>query len=523
MTHEEKTKYDATRKFFEKSHLCTVQKNSNTRIDLTTEQLTFLLTEGMFERASTSALGLGMHIFTNPEVMKKRYRLIVHTIDINDQTPDDAESTAETKVLFTPLNQSITNGLNNWYTWTNDIKSYYQHFKLDPTARPYFAFDSALGPLQLTSIATGQRQCVALAQIASQTIMRHAVETSMVRDAIHETYIDNFKVHHEQMQPVHDIATAFHTACDQAGLSLNDELESAIQTMQAKSPYDYRGLTFTPGKRAILAEKTQRKLLLAEEMLTNVDQWTLRDTQEVFGLCVYAAMALNMATAPYYYVYKLFRRRQREHNETSPTAGRVPARLWPSVIPVWHQWTQDLRLGERKPRQAVKDITVVTDASLMGYGGYVFEPGKHMQVVSGTWFSERNQSIMELEARALFITLSETIRQGSTVTVIVDNTSVKGALAKGRSKNFRLNELINSIATGWCITEIHYIKSELNPADGLSRGKSPLHQLCVSSRLNKFWELGQGMAGRSEAVEIPPNYFVPITASNEVNDCRIVE
>ena len=100
-----------------------------------------------------------LHIFLVPEHHKQRFRLIVHTVDINNHTSD-----YEASVTFQQLDTMIEEHLcDDGHVFTNDATAYYQ-IPLDEEAQSFYNFEFGGRMLTITSIPTGQRQCVDLAQ-----------------------------------------------------------------------------------------------------------------------------------------------------------------------------------------------------------------------------------------------------------------------------------------------------------------------------------------------------------------------
>jgi hypothetical protein len=90
--------------YFQEPFLSTVQRTEPSMIDLTPPQIQFLIGKKLFAPAdaSVSTSALRMHIFLVPEVMKRRCRLIVHTVDVNNATEDPGGDTN-----FVPLQDMI--------------------------------------------------------------------------------------------------------------------------------------------------------------------------------------------------------------------------------------------------------------------------------------------------------------------------------------------------------------------------------------------------------------------------------
>lgn len=451
-TQQEYAKWTA---YFQRPFLQTVACTFTTEVSLSKQQLQFLLEVGLLRHCPQTFLdnALGMKIFTVVEWAKKRLRLIVHTVDINNCTE------VTDGPPFEPLQTMIEDGLRTSLeqVWTQDIAAYYHQFPLEPDAQPFYSFMTELGPLCLTTIATGQRQCVPRAQLAAQAIATKAQLPG-------RPYIDNFR----SLSPkFHETAVSFHTICTVLNVTLNATLEETLQAIG--KPYEFRGVLFQEGT-AHLAPKTKMKLMTAHKALQFAQQWTLHDVQSVFGLCIYATSILRSPTSSLYHIFKFVRRRCNQI-----TDANALAHMWPSIVQPWRLWIEQLcsHPGRTIFPPGLPEYTVVSDASRTGYGGYAFMNGS-MSAVGGKWHLwTQRMPICELEALALKITLERLVPLGASVTCRIDNMSVKGALEKGRSRSFWLNQHIAELTQKWHIKEVQYVRSADNIADPISRGELP--------------------------------------------------
>ena len=92
------------------------------------------------------------------------------------------------------------------------------------------------------------------------------------------------------------------------------------------------------------------------------------------------------------------------------------------------------------------------------------------KAASGAWPAENTLfPIYELEAEALLRGLEALVPKGSSVHVLIDNTTVFHSLQKKRSSVFHLNKRIQASRTQWTFLSITWIPSARNAADYLSR------------------------------------------------------
>ena len=139
-------------------------------------------------------------------------------------------------------------------------------------------------------------------------------------------------------------------------------------------------------------------------------------------------------------------------------------------------WTSFMNLGEQTKGLATEEV----DALPSKYKETIAEivnRAKWVTVVATTWqFQEDNINLLEAQAVLLAIRWLVETRQviGHRQCLLVDNSAVLGALIKGRSSVKRMNHLCRRIAALLLGAGIMpywvWVPSELNPADGPSRG-----------------------------------------------------
>ena len=117
--------YTTIRKYLSEEFLRTVPISGPSTIELTKSQVRYLLQVGLFAHMPAgTALGPRMRIFLVAEPEKERYRLIVHTVDINLYAQEPGW-----EIEFLPLQEMISTVLRDApIVFLNDIKScYHQH------------------------------------------------------------------------------------------------------------------------------------------------------------------------------------------------------------------------------------------------------------------------------------------------------------------------------------------------------------------------------------------------------------
>jgi hypothetical protein len=224
---------------------------------------------------------------------------------------------------------------------------------------------------------------------------------------------------------------------------------------------------------------------LAKLPTTINDTMSFRDAEVLVGRLVHAAGMLRLPLFRYYAAMKWFRRRANSVN-----CGRsyldeqliVP----PSARCALQEWLTRARVTTYVPvvRSEQKwPAVLISDASLVGWGAILITPGQQVHVVGGRWQHQyESHQINYLEAAAVrnaLVMLFDTLSEGSfaELQIVVDNTSVQGALARGSSPSQTMADILLEVATMLEVLSIpvsvEYIASKMNPADPISRGQRP--------------------------------------------------
>ncbi|MCX6882202.1 MAG: hypothetical protein NTV12_06830, partial [Verrucomicrobia bacterium] len=210
--------------------------------------------------------------------------------------------------------------------------------------------------------------------------------------------------------------------------------------------------------------------------------------------CVFAARVLKIPLCGYYNVLKFIRRRGSAF-ANDELKLQDPADVWPSINKLWHDLVQ--RLQKNRPIQHGKShpehepITIVSDASITGYGAALFYRGR-VYTTAGKWPHDRFicDDINELEMRAVEEAttafkdiIHDIIHQSEiapSVVILVDNSSTMHVLRKGHAREFAFNEATSRVLSGLAgLGDVFcgWISTHINPVDPLSRGLPPPENL----------------------------------------------
>lgn len=382
-------------------------------------------------------------------------------MDINDFTCRYSAT-----VGFSDIRKVVTTHVNNdpVFVWTNDLAAFYHQIPLDHSVRCFFVFPFANKHYRLTTIATGQRHSVQLAQCLCLLLARLTTGQSTVDVTTDyllgniDVYIDDFMFASTEMRTAVSTAQRFCDLCDEFKVSRN--LSSSVAT-----DFQDRGVDFFVDNGQVaarVAPKTIRKL--EEALHSDPHTWSIERMQNVFGLLIYCSNIYRLPTNKYYYVFKFVRRRSRV--TLQPLA---PANVWECTFPLWSAWLNTALRATRRRDSDSPPYIIVADASTNGWGAIVFHPNGSVTPVAGRWTSHMQyRHINVKETFAVVFAIRAIVPPASFVHITVDNTCALHCLRKQRSRNFDIN-LATQILNDYHIVEVCYIQSEENPADGLSR------------------------------------------------------
>ncbi|KAK7200013.1 Reverse transcriptase-like [Novymonas esmeraldas] len=197
---------------------------------------------------------------------------------------------------------------------------------------------------------------------------------------------------------------------------------------------------------------------------------------EVFASrAIFGAAILGIRLFRYYMFLKFVRRKLSALNRGA-TSPSTRAQMTPYVERFADDLLQVLRRNEARsvPRRGVEpSATLVTDASLQGWGAVLFMDAGPVLIAGARW-PETPGMIMQAEARAVRLgLLAFRTHIPRRLRILIDNTSVLGAVRRGISKSgalaVELQEVDHVLREGGVEAEYRYIRSENNVADWPSR------------------------------------------------------
>ncbi len=419
-----------------------------------------LLRAELIREVGHDELPLGTALaFSVPEHHKGRRRFILW--------PRAANSIPLPSKISLPNVETIVSRVKRPAATQIDIAAFYQHFKLHPSRQLQFCFSAGGRVFCPLTVATGQSHAVGVAQLTaeglSSNVERSGVEAEHADGVDVDTYIDNIRVAGDSKCAA-DAMGKILAKANALGILINSTNNpSDPNTPPIECEYTFLGVEFDHRRRRIrLGEKTKNKILHAAASLKQ--GLTHEEAEAIFGLCVWASATLRIATYRFYYVYKYMRRRG---------GGGTKLKVWPSVLPAWQKWAAHL---SSNPWRSIKEVDLTdlavlfSDASNAGWGTTIFTSQGCFAHGEPWCPRELGRGIAEKEAQALLNALGHWQLGDCPVFVFVDNTSVLGALRKGRSRAFFLNRRVGEILARFSnVVALEYVPSRFNLADKPSR------------------------------------------------------
>ncbi|KAJ9438178.1 hypothetical protein DIPPA_25160, partial [Diplonema papillatum] len=212
----------------------------------------------------------------------------------------------------------------------------------------------------------------------------------------------------------------------------------AADTRNAACRYEFLGVDWKHSDGTVgVSAKMQSRLQRAEESV-RAGKMSAAEIKSLAGRLLHASAIAGVYVGEYYFALKFFRLTNAlNRGEKCLDENVVLSHGLQRALPSWMQRVQRRRIvpvAAQSPK-----LAVFVDASLDGWGGVLVDVDTNDMVVVGSCWNrvEKRLHINQLEAMAFerSVKAISPAYAGSTVTVIVDNTSVQGleAMAFERS------------------------------------------------------------------------------------------
>ena len=302
-------------------------------------------------------------------------------------------------------------------------------------------------------------------------LVKMLASTGMPEGVRYSTQIDQARFLHPDKAKVQLAMDNFRENVRRVGGKLKDEPNSNNPHQLGKwcgVMYDYLLGTTSLPPRAVT------RLAEAVAMLNN-DSMTVSDVFDAMGYFFFASAVLVAPLDKYYFPLKWYRRIAADFARgIASMTKRV--NVWSCIRKDLCHWAAFLSKNTPAPvfRTGITPATLYTDASETGYGAVLFINGK-VYVSGAAWTGTdvgTHINILEAEALSRALVRFKDVLVGSLLTIKIDNTSVIGAMDRGYSSSFAMNNkigyLIGSLMLVGAYT-IEYVASKSNLSDGESR------------------------------------------------------
>ena len=155
-------------------------------------------------------------------------------------------------------------------------------------------------------------------------------------------------------------------------------------------------------------------------------------------------------------------------------------------------WLQNIPRTIAPPARSNQCAVITTDACVTG-GGYVIQQAIDMTHMAFPWRKRVEPRDMgKFELRSIAIAIVNSGLHNQPIKLYTDSTIAIGALLKGYSPSRQINDEVRRILAecrrrGTWIQEIHYVNTNVNIADVLSRAVATNESFDISSSLPTTW------------------------------------
>lgn len=351
-----------------------------------------------------------------------------------------------------------------------DLKASFFQIALPFEARKNFRCRTESGTLvELTRLPMGYKCSPEILNTVSRVLAGEAQvvkeQFAAPRDIRIDVWIDNIRLCGDR-KSVADWEKRVYYNMEVCKVTLGEKV-------RVSEKYDFLGVSFDrKAKTVALTERNVEKL----KQGTRLENINIRELEALTARMLHASAVRGMALFKWYFFLKMVRRRLSRINRGQAEIDEQ-AFLPPMAIALGNRWRSILEenVPVQPPKILPRSATLVTDASLKGWGAMLFKHSGETLIAGGPW-KETPNMIAQAEARAVQLGLRAFYDELSGhLDVWIDNTTIMNVANKGHTKSEALaleGEAIDNLARKKNITvAYHYVKSADNPADGLSRGQ----------------------------------------------------
>jgi hypothetical protein len=243
--------------------------------------------------------------------------------------------------------------------------------------------------------------------------------------------------------------------------------------------HEWLGVKYDYTKKTVCL--TDRFLAKTAGLLETIDSWSFRELQQAMSYAFYASCVLQIDMSAYYHVIKFYARRCKEASR-DPRRSEENTRVWKSVRHLIYEWLECISANTpvipKRPQADQAPWLLFTDSSTDGWGAILVNNAtKQVWSSGGKWKECARLHINQKEVLAVRNGLAafQDQLQGQQVHLFIDNIAARATLRRGYGKSFGLNLALRRVLQRSTVmniqwSDITYVASALNPADGPSRG-----------------------------------------------------
>ena len=471
MAQDRRTRFDALWKELTLVPVCDSFTHFNL---LRNDDLQRLLKAGYIQPASPG-LKANCSAFLVPEPDKGRARIIVWPRAANNSLGKQEDDDFDVGMSLKDVTQIVDEVKPATFCLAVDMKISFFQVEVPPDVFIIQCGDTAYS---LTRMPMGHCRSAEIMQLLCQQLAELAMRsTSQGPQVTCTVHIDNIRFLSQDRAVVNQIRRSLAVIATKFGVSFNEDLNDTNIVVQ-RGPFF--GFDFDYANGTVeLSDKMRGKLTGARDILADVPTCpVVRQFLHAAGILFFVSRALRHRLCAYFFAVK-FVRYVCKQLQCNAFTLEAPLLIWESVRPTFLRWVDNLLNLPPTPTAppSLRNITVFTDASFTGWGAVLDDSGV-VQVYGERWKKDdlESSNINTLEVLALqraIAHFADTIH-GAAALWIVDNVSAKCAVSRAYSPSFAVNAAVNA-AWRTCdrfdvkISDIQYIKSADNPADGPSR------------------------------------------------------
>lgn len=419
-----------------------------------------------------------------------RARVIKHTLDVNDN-PNVPLHVLRYKKQAELLDEVYAGDCSLQF----DFSAFYDHFAYDASVKNFFCCEDLDGIVyRLCRLGMGQRSGCGVGQATTNVAIAIPGVTYKgnwrltSENVVVSSIIDNVRFVGIRSKLL-DVGFSFLKRCARIRITVNglghtweksDEdlrkfVESQIQTKDEFNgvAYDY------VNKWVRVGEKTMNKIHSVYDV--PLETWSCRSFAAMMSLLLYSSRIQRVSPGRYFHVLQWFRRMSSDLSKGFRLWDSLAA-IPPSIAVELHLWVTECFRNEWVTPLTLTDYRhhVFCDASAWGFGAVHVAPSGRVRVLSVPWSAEMRSRIARKsvysEPEAIFQIACILFKPGDSVAVSfwTDNVAARGALSKGYSGSYEVNEIATKMNKVFPLNQFQffYVEGRINFADAPSRGMS---------------------------------------------------